>query len=173
MDKPRASTITEAEAVAYAESLVAEGRPLAEIQKTLKSLAVMTEAIGDKSVGKLLHTLASKAGKSQALREPDSGKYRYSNDLWLCVCGHPLGLHAADKVRHEGQVYQPCIIGDFTDCDCDCEKFKKARPAVKTTEDMVDDVYNGKYSTTCPDFTATDAKMAAVIAGLGQVLARR
>lgn len=169
MDKPRPSTITAEEAVAYAESLIAAGRPLAEIQKTLKTLAVMTEAIGDRSVGKLLHSLASKAGKNQALREPDSGKFRYSNDLWLCVCGHPLGLHAASKTHHEGQVYQPCIVGDFTACDCDCAKFQKARPAAKTTQDMLDAVYARKYVNTCPDFKV-EAKMAAVIAGLGRLL---
>jgi hypothetical protein len=173
VDKPRASTVTEAEAIAYAESLVADGRPLAEIQKTLKSLAVMTEAIGDRSVGKLLHVLAQKAGKSQALRQPDSGQFRHTHDLWMCVCGHPLAMHTGDKTKHEGTIYQPCIVGDFTACTCDCEKFQKTRPATKASPEILEGVRQRKYVNSCPDFMAPDARLAAVVHTLGRVLARR
>jgi predicted DNA-binding WGR domain protein len=59
-------------------------------------------------------------------RERDkSGKYKHWDD-WdrLCVCGHKLGVHAAEKVGNE----RPCFYGDeHPDEFCDCMLFKPAK----------------------------------------------
>ncbi len=49
------------------------------------------------------------------------GQYTHSKIDYLCVCGHKLGTHLAERPR-------ACInheTGDGTDCDC--PDFKKAR----------------------------------------------
>lgn len=56
-------------------------------------------------------------------REKGSGRYAHRSMDTLCVCGHTLGMHTAASSRSA----RPCIIGDFEDFSCNCEKFRKAR----------------------------------------------
>lgn len=48
-------------------------------------------------------------------RDKATGRYADTKFDKLCVCGHRLGVHTADKAGH----VQPCG-------DCDCECFVKA-----------------------------------------------
>lgn len=58
-------------------------------------------------------------------KDRDNGgqyKHRGGNER-LCVCGHPLGAHAAAKVDGE----RPCFWGDDHPEQCNCVVFKPAR----------------------------------------------
>lgn len=62
-------------------------------------------------------------------RERGTGRYSYDG-RWdrLCVCGHPLGEHAAERVS--GQ--QPCFHGDAEPSEpCDCERFTPRKQGKK------------------------------------------
>jgi hypothetical protein len=54
----------------------------------------------------------------------DNGRFAAGFER-LCTCGHTLGVHAAANPRS-------CFAGDFDPTvDCDCERFRAARRAVK------------------------------------------
>lgn len=53
-------------------------------------------------------------------RERSTGKYDYDRMERVCVCGHMLGVHAAESPR-------PCFNGDISGEFCECEKFKPAK----------------------------------------------
>lgn len=54
----------------------------------------------------------------------NAGRYKHTgNHERLCVCGHTLGDHSAEKV--DGQ--RPCFAGDFGHEPCACECFKLKR----------------------------------------------
>lgn len=58
--------------------------------------------------------------------ETKSGQERQSNGQYgskldaVCRCGHTLGEHTAARPY-------VCVVGDFGDEDCNCEKFKRAK----------------------------------------------
>jgi hypothetical protein len=56
-------------------------------------------------------------------RDNVSGRYVDTRFDKVCVCGHTLGYHTAEKSADS----QPCIIGDFEEVGCDCACFKKAK----------------------------------------------
>lgn len=55
-------------------------------------------------------------------REHGSGQYTYSNLDRMCICGHTLGKHNAERTKHDGKVFQPCFNGDDGE-PCDCLRF--------------------------------------------------
>lgn len=55
-------------------------------------------------------------------RDRGSGRYAHETLDLLCVCGHTLALHTAERVHGE----QPCIVGDYGH-SCDCISFKRAK----------------------------------------------
>lgn len=59
-------------------------------------------------------------------RDRKNGQFGHGFDT-LCTCGHTKGNHTADKRKHEGKWFQPCIVGDFGAPFCNCECFTKAR----------------------------------------------
>jgi hypothetical protein len=66
------------------------------------------------------------AKRARETRGIGNGRFIHTVDA-MCVCGHSLGDHTAESVGG----MRPCIIGDFGDCDCDCEAFKKVRAPKK------------------------------------------
>ncbi len=61
-------------------------------------------------------------------RDRASGQFAHRTLDVVCVCGHPLGVHAAETVRG----LRPCFNGDSgTGEPCDCEKFRKTRKRAK------------------------------------------
>jgi hypothetical protein len=60
---------------------------------------------------------------AEAKRDRKSGQYAHSKFDELCVCGHTLGEHTAAVVGG----LRPCVSGDFTGVNCDCQKFRKVR----------------------------------------------
>jgi len=67
----------------------------------------------------------------------EAGRYDFSNMDAMCVCGHRLGVHAADR-GDTGK--RPCFrddlhnIIDVPEEDCDCEAFRKSRKEPKHHE---------------------------------------
>lgn len=62
-------------------------------------------------------------------RERNSGKYKHTIDR-VCVCGHTLGSHLAERYRDaNGRPVQECIVHEAVDgaAPCDCVCFKPAR----------------------------------------------
>lgn len=59
----------------------------------------------------------------QVRRELRSGRYAPRDMDAVCKCGHTLAMHTAE--RSHGS--QPCIVGDFTGDDCDCDVFRRAQ----------------------------------------------
>lgn len=91
----------------------------------------------DAEAGKELYRRTSMAmlfGKwkpaKDASRAHDSGRYQHSSVLRLCTCGHPLGMHTAEGDRES----RPCIVADFTDEECACEKFRPTRKFMTAPE---------------------------------------
>lgn len=60
--------------------------------------------------------------KQKQPRDIKTKKYVHKLDV-MCKCGHSLAMHTADSF--EG--LRPCIVGDFEDIDCSCEKFAKQK----------------------------------------------
>jgi hypothetical protein len=57
-------------------------------------------------------------------RDKRTGQYAHNKMEVLCVCGHPLAVHAAEVVGGA----RPCFSGDFTEeGHCECERFRKKR----------------------------------------------
>lgn len=92
------------------------------------------------------------------------GKYTYSKLDLVCVCGHTLGQHSAERVK--GQ--QPCFCEDGDGCAC--ESFKrarapKARPAIVVVvpaANCCDACGSPKSTCTCPaGFAARQEKRLA------------
>lgn len=70
-----------------------------------------------------------------SMRQKGTGKYIHTKWTRLCVCGHPVGVHTADKGADGSR---PCIAPDFG-IDCDCDKF---RP---TNKFLSDDEFDRTY----------------------------
>jgi hypothetical protein len=85
-------------------------------------------------------------------REHGTGQYTFDGGLErLCVCGHSLGIHAAERVKtKDGKKYQDCFVDTFsmdavknstdpfyqevyrhmlTGKTCDCVLYKPSRKA--------------------------------------------
>jgi len=54
-------------------------------------------------------------------KDASTGQYLHTKWSRLCKCGHPIGVHTAEKC--EGQ--QPCIASDFGGPDCNCQMFRR------------------------------------------------
>ncbi len=65
-------------------------------------------------------------------RELKTGRYTYENFNLMCVCGHPLSVHSATRIKIAGASYQECMIESLgNDCPvdykgqkCNCKCFK-------------------------------------------------
>lgn len=58
-------------------------------------------------------------------RENDTGRYAFSNFELMCVCGHNLGMHDAERTK----THQYCQNSESLDGDgkpCECIRFTKA-----------------------------------------------
>lgn len=67
-----------------------------------------------------LTVLDKSRGKLSPFRAPD-GQFMHSKLTRLCKnCGHPVGMHTADK-GSDGS--RPCVHGDFHDDSCECPVF--------------------------------------------------
>lgn len=71
-------------------------------------------------VSKLKHMGDNLKSLPQSQPRESDGKYTYTNFDLMCVCGHRLGLHLAEKPRACGTNG----IGTF---DCPCLDFRKSR----------------------------------------------
>ena len=56
-------------------------------------------------------------------REIGTGKYKYSHMEYLCVCGHSLGKHDAERTKDKQYCQNEDEYGEL----CDCEYFTKSR----------------------------------------------
>lgn len=63
-------------------------------------------------------------------RQQETGRYLHTKWTRLCRCGHPVGVHSAEKGK-DG--YQPCFAGDLG-YDCDCEKFRRTEKFMSDEE---------------------------------------
>jgi hypothetical protein len=54
-------------------------------------------------------------------RQQGTGRYIHTKPTRLCVCGHPVGVHSAEKGADGSQ---PCFISDYLDVSCPCEKLR-------------------------------------------------
>lgn len=62
-------------------------------------------------------------------REQGTGKYLHSKWTRLCRCGHPVGIHSAEKRAGS----QPCLASDVG-IDCDCERFRPTQKFISDEE---------------------------------------
>jgi hypothetical protein len=90
-----------------------------------------------------LKTIARVAAKEEELshkRERSTGRYLHRKMTRLCKCGHPVGVHSAEKGKNPetGAKEQPCYAGDHG-FDCDCELF------TPTSKYLTDEEYEAKY----------------------------
>jgi hypothetical protein len=69
-------------------------------------------------------------------RQQGTGRYIHTKETRLCKCGHPVGVHTAER-GPDGS--QPCISGDILHTICDCMKF---RPTQKF---LTDEEYEALY----------------------------
>jgi hypothetical protein len=62
-------------------------------------------------------------------RNRQTGQYTYDGD-WerLCVCGHKLGVHAAEA-PHDCMAGSNCPDDPHPGTFCDCQKFRPAKAA--------------------------------------------
>jgi hypothetical protein len=73
--------------------------------------------------------------KGEQNREVGTGRYAFDGGFErLCVCGHTLGQHTAERGRCPvtKKMQQPCIVEDsqgHEGCGCDCMCFKPAKVA--------------------------------------------
>jgi len=73
-------------------------------------------------------------------RERSTGRFLHRKWTRLCKCGHPVGVHSAEKGRDRetGEKLQPCLASDYG-FDCECELF---RP---TSKYLTDEEYEALY----------------------------
>lgn len=63
-----------------------------------------------------------------APREKRTGRYAPRNFDAVCVCGHTLGNHTAERATENGRALQPCLAAELEGLeDCDCECFRRKR----------------------------------------------
>lgn len=55
-------------------------------------------------------------------REQETGKYAFANMDLLCVCGHSLGIHDAERTKDKQYCQNEDENGDL----CDCEYFTRS-----------------------------------------------
>jgi len=59
-------------------------------------------------------------------RDKRNGQFAHADPSLVCVCGHGLGVHAAEIVAGE----RPCFNADWGDAAvCDCVRFRRSRVA--------------------------------------------